>query len=42
MNKKWEKPELEVLDVKMTMLGYPDQKRDYLDTNATEQLMGPS
>ncbi|NOU65169.1 MULTISPECIES: paeninodin family lasso peptide [Paenibacillus] len=42
MNKTWEKPELEVLDVKMTMTGFPDQKRDFLDTNQTEHLMGPS
>jgi hypothetical protein len=42
MQKTWEKPELEVLDVKMTMQGYPDQVKDFLDTNGTEQLMGPS
>lgn len=42
MKKQWGKPELEVLDVKMTMTGFPDHKRDFLDTNETEQLMGPS
>ncbi|MCA0755404.1 paeninodin family lasso peptide [Paenibacillus sp. N4] len=42
MKKQWEKPELEVLDVNMTMQGFPDQTKDFFDTNATEHLMGPS
>lgn len=42
MKKTWEKPELEVLDVKMTMQGFPDQIQDYLDANQTEALTGPS
>lgn len=42
MNKTWEKPVLEVLEVKETMSGFPDQVRDYLDTNETEALTGPS
>ncbi|WP_424767280.1 paeninodin family lasso peptide [Paenibacillus sp. sgz302251] len=42
MSKTWEKPELEVLDVKMTMAGFPDQVTDFIDENGTEQLMGPS
>ena len=42
MSKAWEKPELEVLSVKETMAGFPDQIRDYLDENETEELNGPS
>lgn len=42
MNKTWEKPQLEVLDVKMTAAGFPDQITDFIDTNGTESLMGPS
>jgi hypothetical protein len=42
MNKTWEQPVLEVLDVKMTMAGFPDQVQDFVDENATEVLLGPS
>lgn len=42
MKKEWEKPELEVLDVKMTMQGHPDQITDFIDLNGTEVLTGPS
>ncbi|MDQ6422357.1 paeninodin family lasso peptide [Paenibacillus sp. LHD-117] len=42
MKKTWEKPVLEILDVKMTMQGHPDQIQDFLDENETEALTGPS
>jgi hypothetical protein len=42
MNKTWEKPLLEVLDVKMTMQGSPNQIFDLLDTDGEESLTGPS
>jgi hypothetical protein len=41
MRKEWKKPELEVLDVRMTMSGYPDIEQDFVDKNGTEILTGP-
>jgi hypothetical protein len=41
MKKQWNQPMLEVLDIKQTMLGSPNEVDDFFDTDG-ETLHGPS